>query len=278
MPLAEALPIDDGDIEHEPADRLRDRLHEAAADGDVATTEDLLERIQQRSGWGGEITARTHFDILQTAFEAAVRAGHEATGTACLRAMAQDAELKELARDGMPATLSLGGSRSNDAVVRITPEVLGRRIRHIAEAARAGIVPPGRAAALLQGDGPRPLLRAVLATPDRFGAAEHPTALLESYLKGLLTARLQGAASLSEQAFAKILLAPGGDGQPAIAQCGRDQAAMIRSTLKDALDSGLLRASTVRDILLHLSSAEVDELSGEDAALAWQRFQGSSRF
>ena len=53
---------------------------------------------------------------------------------------------------------------------------------------------------------------------------------------------------------------------------------MIRSTLKDALDSGLLRASTVRDILLHLSSAEVDELSGEDAALAWQRFQGSSRF
>lgn len=359
----------DGNIEHEPPSSLRDRLNAAVADGDVGTTEDLLERIQTRSGWCGEIDARTHFDILQAAFEVGVRAGHEATSTACLRAMAQDAELKEVARDGLPATLSLGGSRSDQAFAKITPEVLGCRIRHIAQAAVAGLVSPRRAAALLTGDGPQPLLRAVLGTPDRFRAAvqayacagrekvvrgepfkslmqarhdgetlllcaarqdlgqavfdfmdaahavrrrqaidentylqlitegrdastvvaalcappgllhlDNPTTALESYLKGLLTARLPGAVTLSERAFAKILLAPGGDGQPAIAQCGRDQAAMIRSKLKDALDMRLLKPSTVADILRHLPLAEVDELSGEDAALAWQHLRGPSRF
>ncbi|OWQ49276.1 hypothetical protein CDL60_00565 [Roseateles noduli] len=374
---------DDGEIEHEPSGLLRDRLQEAVADGDVGTTQSLLERIHQRSGWGGDIDAATHFGVLQKAFEAGVLAGQEETSTACLRAMAQDAELKEVAQRCLPRVLSIGGTTAGPSVVGIPPERLGQKIRHVAQAALAGLVRPEDVTPLMRGNDRPPLLHAVLAAPDRFRAvveayagagrdliirgellkalmqARHdgetvllvaarqngdqavrafmhavqamrrkgaldekaslqlltegagdmsvmaalctptrrllenqPRNALEAYLNGLLNARVGGeqANALSEAAFEQILVAPGGDGQPALRLCSPKQAAMIRSKLKDALDMALLKSTTVENILRHLpesgqeadapapTSSEVDELSGDDAALAWELVRGASGF
>ncbi|WP_431287543.1 hypothetical protein [Roseateles chitinivorans] len=371
----------DGDVEHEPHDRLRDRLKEAVADGDVDTTKSLLERIHLRSGWGGEIDAPTHFGILKDAFEAGVRAGQEETSTACLRAMAQDAQLKEVARRRLPDVLSIVATTAGTPVVGIPPEVLDRQIRHVAQAALEGLVRPEDVTSLMRGNDRSPLLHAVLAAPARFRAVveayakagrdqivrgeplkalmqarddgetvllaaarqdvgeavltfmdaahatrrrnalndraylqlitegsgdttvmaalcappsllhlDRPANALKAYLDGLLMARLPGAESLGDQVFEQVLLAPGSDGKPAIGQCAPDQAAMIRSKLKDALDVGLLKSATVENILRHLPASgqeadvpapvpgEVDELSGDDAARAWELVRSASGF
>ncbi|HEY1397619.1 hypothetical protein [Roseateles sp.] len=79
-------------------------------------------------------------------------------------------------------------------------------------------------------------------------------------------------------------------GKPAIGQCAPDQAAMIRSTLKDALDVALLKSATVENILRHLpasgheadvpapASIAVGKLSGDDAQPVWQLVRSASGF
>lgn len=202
--LSEYVVLDmEGGVEHEPRHRLGDRLQEAVADGDVDTTRSLLERIHLRSGWAGEIDASTHFGILKDAFEAGVHAGHEETSTACLRAMAQDAELKAVAQGRLPEVLSIGGTTAEPSVVSIPPERLGRKIRHIAQAALAGLVRPDGTTRLLRGDGSRPLLRDVLVAPDRFHAvvqayarAGRDKVIRGESLKALMQARNDGGTVL----------------------------------------------------------------------------------
>ncbi len=312
----------DGNVTHEPEPRLRDQLKEAACDGDVDKTRDLLEKIHSFSGWMGDIDVKTHFLVLSNAMLAAAGAGKTETSADCLRAMCEDSELKKYARTHLPGVLAMGkplGLPLDELICRIRLIALagregllkGENLQELMQARHEGetvLFAASRQGAakvvsafmdealalrrknalnkvaclelITQGRGDATVTSALCSPPRLLYKDDVPATALSAYVDGLLKALRAGAQTLNQKQFAQILLAPGASGRPAIEQCSETQEAMLRSRLQDALHAKLLKRATVEDILRHLPAAhrkagmtsappaEVEELSGDDAAVA----------